>query len=386
MNATTAADWFAIVTPGLEPFALAEAQALGLSAVAEVGGVAWSGDIRSALRANAALRIATRVVMRLASFEARSFAELERHARRVSWGTVLRAGDAVRFRVTCKKSKLYHSDAVAQRLADAVTRVVPGVRAEGSSIDEDEVDDDASDVGLVVVRVMRDVVTVSADSSGALLHRRGYRLATAKAPLRETMAAGLLAASLWDGTSPLVDPMCGSGTIPIEAALAARGIAPGAQRRFAMERWPAVRAAMGDEVRAQLAERAMVRAPGAITGWDRDAGGISAAMANAERAGVTEDVALAVQSLSAAQFPADSRGWVVTNPPYGVRVGDADRVRDLWAQLGNVLRERAPGWRVALLSPDTALERQLRIPLRAVTSLSNGGIPVRIMVGDVPGR
>lgn len=386
MNATTAADWFAIVAPGLEPFALKEAQALGLSAVAEVGGVAWSGDTRSALRANAALRIATRVVMRLASFEARSFAELERHARRVAWGTVLRAGDAVRFRVTCKKSKLYHSDAVAQRMADAVTRVVPGVRAQGSSIGEDDIDDDVSDVALIVVRVMRDVVTVSADSSGALLHRRGYRLATAKAPLRETLAAGLLAASLWDGTSPLVDPMCGSGTIPIEAALAARGIAPGAQRRFAMERWPAVPGALGDEVRAQLAERALERAPGAITGWDRDAGGIAAAVANAERAGVTGDVALAVQSLSAAHFPVDMRGWVVTNPPYGVRVGEADRVRDLWAQLGNVLRERAPGWRVALLSPDAALERQLRIPLRAVASLSNGGIPVRIMVGDVPGR
>jgi putative N6-adenine-specific DNA methylase len=92
-----------------------------------------------------------------------------------------------------------------------------------------------------------------------------------------------------------------------------------------------------------------------------------------------------VRSLTAAQFPAGSRGWIVTNPPYGVRVGDADRVRDLWAQLGNVLRERAAGWRVALLSPDAALDRQLRIPLRAAATTSNGGIAVRLMVGDVPG-
>jgi len=386
VTSTTALDWFAIVAPGLEPLALAEAQALGLGAALEAGGIAWTGDDRSGLLANAGLRIASRVVLRLASFEARSFAELERHARRIAWGNVLRRGDAVRFRVTCKKSKLYHSDAVAQRLADAVMRVVPGVRAEGGSVGEDEIDDGEADVALIVVRVMRDVCTVSADSSGALLHRRGYRLATAKAPLRETIAAGLLAASGWDGTSPLVDPLCGSGTIPIEAALQSRGIAPGAHRRFAMERWHTVPALLGDQVRAQLAEQAIAGARAEIVGSDRDAGGIAAATSNAERAGVSGDVALAVRSLSAAQFPGGSRGWVVTNPPYGVRLGDADRVRDLWAQLGNVLRERAPGWRVALLSPDAALERQLRIPLRAAASLSNGGIPVRIMVGEVPSK
>ena len=385
MSSITPLDWFGIVAPGLETFALAEAQALGLGATLEAGGVAWSGDHRSGLLANAALRIASRVVVRLASFEVRSFAELERHARRIAWANVLRPGDAVRFRVTCKKSKLYHSDAVAQRLADAVVRVVPGVRAEGSSIGEDEIDDDEADVALIVVRVMRDVCTVSADSSGALLHRRGYRLATAKAPLRETIAAGLLAASGWDGTSPLVDPLCGSGTIPIEAALKARGIAPGAHRRFAMERWPTVPALLGDEVRSQLAEQAVASASAAIVGSDRDAGGIAAATSNAGRAGVSDDLTLLMLSLSAARFPEGPRGWVVTNPPYGVRVGEADRVRDLWAQLGNVLRERAPGWRVALLSPDTALDRQLRIPLRAAASLSNGGIPVRIMVGEVPG-
>ena len=196
---------FAIVAPGLEAFALAEAQVLGLDATSEEGGIVWSGDARSALTANSTLRIASRVLVRLASFEARSFAELERHARRIEWSRVLRAGDAVRFRVTCKKSKLYHSDAVAQRLADAVMRVLPGVRAEGGSATDDETDDVSGDVALIVVRVMRDRCTVSADSSGALLHRRGYRQATAKAPLRETIAAAMLAASEWDEASPLVD-------------------------------------------------------------------------------------------------------------------------------------------------------------------------------------
>jgi putative N6-adenine-specific DNA methylase len=375
---------FAIVAPGLEPLALAEARAAGLPAeLAEGGGgIAWNGDLRSVLLANTALRIVSRVIVRLAEFEARSFAELERHARQVPWASVVVPGSAVRFRVTSKKSKLYHSDAVAQRLADAVTRALPGVRAEGSSASDNE--DVGENAQLFVVRLFRDRCTVSADTSGALLHRRGYRQATAKAPLRETLAAALIAASAWDVASPLVDPFCGSGTIPIEAALMALGRPPGALRTFAAERWPGVSRTLGERVRAELTASGATPIP-PIRGYDRDAGAIEAALSNAQRAGVATEVALAVRSLSAAEFPAGGRGWVVTNPPYGVRVGDAERVRDLWAQLGHVLRQRAPGWRLALLSPDPALERQLGLPMRVVAQTSNGGIPVRLVVGRVEG-
>ena len=386
MTSPSLLDCFAVVAPGLEQLALADARTLGLPAgLAEGGGgIAWKGDLHSVLLANVGLRISSRVVVRLAVFEARSFAELERHARQVPWARVVQAGDAVRFRVTCKKSRLYHSDAVAQRLADAVTRAIPGgVRAEGASgADDDSPSDD--DAQIFVVRMLRDRCTVSADASGALLHRRGYRQATAKAPLRETLAAALLSASGWDGTSPLVDPLCGSGTIPIEAALIARNVAPGAARQFAVERWPGVPATLGAQVRSELAERERTSPLPAIVGSDRDAGAITAATANAERAGVLGDIAFAVRALSAAEFPASARGWVVANPPYGVRVGDAEGVRDLWARLGQVLHERARGWRVALLSPDPGLERQLRLPLQPVAQTTNGGIPIRLVVGDVP--
>jgi putative N6-adenine-specific DNA methylase len=383
---------FAIVAPGLEALALAEARALGLPAELEPGGggIGWPGDLRSLLVANVGLRIASRVVVRLARFEARSFAELERHARQVPWSRIVAPGRAARFRVTCKKSKLYHSDAVAQRLADALTRAVPGVRIEGGSNPDDDTAADASDdeAQLFVVRLLRDQCTVSADSSGALLHRRGYRQATAKAPLRETIAAGLITASGWDGVAALVDPFCGSGTIPIEAALRAMGMPPGAQRSFAAERWPGVSRTVGERVRAELTEAAAATRPAqwpVIVGSDRDEGAVAAARANAERAGVAANAVFGLKSVSEMAFPAGERGWVVTNPPYGVRVGDAGRVRDLWAQLGNVLRARAGGWRVALLSPDPALERQLRIPLRVVAQTSNGGIPVRLVVGEVEG-
>jgi putative N6-adenine-specific DNA methylase len=387
-------DCFAVVAPGLESLALAEAVALELPArlTEGGGGIEWRGDLKSVLRANLGLRIASRVVVRVAQFEAISFAELERQARKVGWGRVIPAGSTVRFRVTCKKSRLYHSDAVAQRIADAIVRALPGTKAQGASGRAGDDDPDASrgeaELGatdqLIIVRIFHDQCTISADTSGDLLHRRGYRQATAKAPMRETIAAALLAASGWDGVAPLVDPLCGSGTIPIEAALMARRIQPGAGRSFSVERWPALTRTMSVRVRAELADAVLPAAPGAIVGSDRDAGAIASAFANAERAGVSADVSLVERAISALVLPPGATGWVVANPPYGVRVGDTDRVRDLWARFGAVLRERGRGWRVALLSPDQALERQLGIPMRVVATTTNGGIPIRLVVGDVP--
>ena len=140
------------------------------------------------------------------------------------------------------------------------------------------------------MRLFRDECTVSADASGELLHRRGYRLATAKAPLRETLAAAMLVGTGWDGSAPLIDPMCGSGTIPIEAALLARRMPPGMTRRFAFMRWPGHDRAAWERLVEQARERALPRAPAPILGSDRDAGAVAASVANAERAGVAGDV------------------------------------------------------------------------------------------------
>lgn len=375
---------FAIVAPGLEALALAEARELGLPAELQAGGggIAWRGDLRSVLVANVGLRIASRVVVRLATFEARSFAELERHARQIPWASVVMPREAVRFRVTCKKSKLYHSDAVAQRLADAVTRAIPGVRAEGASGSDDDTPS-VDDAQLFVVRMLRDECTVSADTSGALLHRRGYRQATAKAPLRETVAAALLAASGWDRVAPLVDPLCGSGTIPIEAALLARRVPPGLRRGFALEKWPLFDPADLRAAVARAEDRILPRAPVPIVGADRDAGAIEAATGNATRAGVPEDIVFRRAAISALEPPAGP-GVVVTNPPYGVRVGRSRDLRDLYARLGQVLRRRCPGWSVALLSARAELAAQTGLDLSTALSTTNGGIRVRLLTGSVP--
>jgi putative N6-adenine-specific DNA methylase len=316
------------------------------------------------------------VLVRLAEFKAVSFADLERHGARVPWGACVAPGGVVRFRVTSRKSRLYHQDAIAERLAHGLLAAVPGVRiATGGA------DDAAPDEQLVAIRVFRDRCTVSADSSGPLLHRRGYRLATSKAPLRETLAAAMLLAVEWDGSRPLVDPLCGSGTIPIEAALIAGNIAPGAGRGFACERWPALAAVRWDELRA--AARAGVRPTDVpIVGSDRDAGAIAAALSNAERAGVAGAVRFERHALSAAAPPDDRAGWIVTNPPYGARVGDRRALRDLYARLGQVARGPFDGWRVALLVAAPELAAQLGLVLQERFVTSNGGIRVRLAASD----
>ena len=382
-------DALIITAPGLEPLACSELAALGIAAMTdEHGAVLAKLSSRDVMRANLHLRTASRVVLRLADFKALSFADLERHAKRVPWDTIVTPGRRVRFRVTCRKSRLYHSGAVAQRLMDALLKRVPAVvHADASAVlsgnAADGDDSDGAGEQLFIVRLFRDHLVLSADTSGELLHRRGYRLATAKAPLRETLAAAILLGAGYDGSAPLADPMCGSGTIPIEAAMIARRLAPGRARPFAFEQWPGHDAALWREVRetARAAERRRASAP--IIAADRDAGAITAALANAERAGVATDLTILKQSLSALR-PPGGKGLIAINPPYGVRVGDKKPLRDLFAQLGNIARSHTPGWRLAMLSADRDLERQVRLPFTEQWKSTNGGIPVRLVVAEVP--
>lgn len=474
---------YLVCAPGLEGLLAAEARALGMRVRAhEPGGVTVDGDLADVVRANVGLRTASRVLVRVASFRATAFHELERSARRIAWDRFIGAASpAVRVRATCRKSKLYHSDAVAERVLGAIERTTgtvgaspplqaPSTAAAGrnreakgkkrdkhgagndsrsfipagtnpsartaaaraaakqsiaaaaekaaarasseeerenakaarnavgdsardtahddAQRDADDDHDEGAGAQLVVVRFFRDECTISIDSSGALLHRRGYRQATAKAPLRETLAAAMLLASEWTGDTPLVDPLCGAGTIPIEAALIARRIAPGRARgehgEFAIARWPELpRGEIERQVEAARGnELASARVP--IVGSDRDPGAIEAAVANAARAGVGNDVQFVERALSAAEPVGELAGLLVANPPYGVRLNEGADVRNIYAQLGKVAHFSFPEWRVGLLSPDRALDSQTRLPLRQGFETSNGGIRVRYLI--TPGR
>jgi putative N6-adenine-specific DNA methylase len=380
---------FVATAPGLEALARDELRALGIRrAKAEPGGVAFSGQLRDVYAANLHLRTASRVVLRLGSFRTEAFHELERRARRLAWSAFVSGAVPVRLRVTCRKSRLYHSDGVAERVFEAITRAVPDARQAGGS---DANDDDPEAVAasaqsveeqLVTVRLLHDVCTISVDTSGELLHRRGYRQAVAKAPLRETLAAACLVASEWNPKTPLLDPLCGSGTIAIEGAMMARGIAPGLARRFAFMDWGDFDSSLWNDLlgRARAAVRPACEA--AIIASDRDAGAIDAARANAERAGVSGDIELSVRAVSAID-PPSVPGSLVSNPPYGVRVGERDRLRNLYAQFGNVIRAKLAGWRVSLLFADRDLERQMKLRFHEALQTSNGGLRVRLLTATI---
>lgn len=365
----------AITSPGLEGILARELKALGIRIGKNVsGGVEFRGGSDEVMRANLWSRIANRIVVRVDEFHASSFHELERRAKKVEWNRYMTSGSPVRFRVTARKSKLYHSDAVAERLGIAAQKA-------GAVIVESTEDEEAeSDAQLFIVRIANDIFTISADSSGELLHRRGYRKAVAKAPLRETLAAAMLIGSGWNRRSPLVDPMCGSGTIAIEGATMARNMAPGIQRKFAFEKWldhdsKSWKVMIDEAIAGQLD-----RSPAQIVASDRDAGAVTASIANAARAQVLEDIEIENRAISDAEFPPES-GWIVSNPPYGLRVGESGPLRNLYSKLGAIVRDRAPGYVLALLSADKALESQLKMELKEMFRTSNGGIPVRLVMG-----
>ncbi|HMI54833.1 MAG TPA: class I SAM-dependent RNA methyltransferase [Gemmatimonadaceae bacterium] len=393
-------DLFASTAPGLESIAAGELKALGVKGRQEVGGVAFNGDLDRIYQANLWLRTASRVLVRMARFHASTFYELERRSKKIPWADFLPETGLVGVRVTCRKSRLYHSDAVAERVLGVIAQVAPGVNLQiVASSQEDggneEADGHAAGKAVpnggatdrsqsFIVRIVHDECEISADSSGELLHRRGYRQEVVKAPLRETLAAAMILASGWKRREPLLDPMCGSGTIPIEAALIARGVAPGLQRNFQFMNWPGFEAPLWNDILDQ-ARSVATNVDVDIRGTDRDDGAIHAATRNAERAGVADVVRFSAKALSNSlaelENVPEQAGWILSNPPYGVRVGETAELRNLYARLGTALKSRS-GWRLGLLTADLALARQTGIALRSRFSTSNGGIPVSFLVSD----
>ncbi len=374
---STGYECLAVAPPGLETCVEAELKDLGYSdsvGPAVAGGVPFRTDLAGVHRANLRLRVASRVLVRLGRFTVRGFAELERKAAGLPWTDYLTPDTgSVRFDVTCRKSKLHHSGAVAERL-ERVASIAARVGSEARDADPEQ---------RFVVRIVRDRCTVSVDASGEHLHRRGYREESTAAPLRETLAAALLSESGWDPDTPLVDPFCGSGTIPIEAARWARKLPPGGDRHFSARLWPVSDGSAWEAELDKARQRARSTAPSPVWGFDRNHGAVSAAAANAQRAGVAADVEFARQTISELSPVDGPPGAVVTNPPYGRRLSRGTDLRALYARFGSVLRDRFPGWRVAFLTSDPALAGQTGLELSRTLRFKNGGIPVDAWVGRI---
>jgi putative N6-adenine-specific DNA methylase len=362
-----APELYLVCTPGLEDALVAEAKAQAFrDPVAGKGGVTVAGAWPDAWRANLVLRGATRVLVRIAAFRALHVAQLDKRARKVDWASFLRPDVPFRVEASCRASRIYHEGAAAQRIARAIHETVGAPEAEDAPV-------------TVKARIDDDLCTISLDTSGESLHKRGSKQAVAKAPLRETMAALFLRQCGFDGREPVVDPMCGSGTFVIEAAEIAAGLAPGRARRFAFEQLANFDAAAWQKLRdAAKRPRAENAAPRCF-GSDRDAGAVASARANAERAGVAALSQFTQRAISDLVPPegAESGGLVIVNPPYGGRIGERGKVAALYQALGQVLASRFAGWRVGLVTNDAQLVAATGLPFAPASGpISHGGIKV----------
>ncbi len=359
---------FLACLPGLEPVLADEARALGLpDPVAVPGGVETSGDWPAVWRANLWLRGASRVLVRIGEFRAMHLAQLDKRARKFPWGDFLRADVAIKVDAICARSKIYHKGAAAQRVERAIAETV------GAPID-------AGATLRLMVRIEDDLVTLSLDTSGEGLHKRGHKLATGKAPLRETMAALFLAQMGYDGTQPVLDPMCGSGTFVIEAAEIAAGLAPGRTRSFAFEQFASFNPSEWKRMRASPSRKPPLQ----FFGFDRDDGAIRGARGNAERAGIAGVCRFERQAVSDLMPPEGmAPGIVLTNPPYGARIGERKLLFAVYGALGATLKARFSGWRVGIVTPDRGLAQATGLALEPLGPVDHSGTKVWLWQGVV---
>ena len=353
---------FLATVPGLEAVLCDEVRMKGFKQPKAVaGGVVTRGRWPDVWRANLWVRGAGRVLARIDSFRVVHLAHLDGRARRIAWGSVLRRDAPFRVEASCARSRIYHSGAAAERIETAIRETL------GAPV--------APDAEIVVrVRIENDICTVSVDTSGESLHKRGYKEAVNAAPMRETMASLFLRQCGFDGSEPVVDPMCGSGTFVIEAAEIAARLNPGRSRHFAFEKL-----ATFDEAAWQRMRGVDRRRTPAVRfhGSDRDAGAIEMSRANAERAGVADITEFTRCAISHLVPPPGPPGLVILNPPYGTRLGDKGELLPLYQAIGQTLLRRFTGWRVGLITSEPRLALATGLPfLPPEAPVPHGGLRV----------
>jgi putative N6-adenine-specific DNA methylase len=385
---------FVACAPGLEPLLVAELIELGIEGpAATAGGVGCFGDLAAIYRINVGCGLGLRVLERAAEFVVRDLSKLERVAGALEWERWLSPDRGVRVRAHAKRSRLYHTKAIAERIEHGIDKRMGGrVRFHvdaaqgpgGGEIGGGGVGEAEREPVLVQVRIVRDRCTVSVDTTGTLLHKRGWRAATGKAPLREDIARALLRLSGWRPGMALFDPLTGAGTLPIEAATIAAGLPPGIGRSFSCMSGADFDAELFESVRAQL-RRSPDESNASLVGADRDAGVIESARANAVRANVADRVEFQQRSLGDEALPMlQGEGTaLLANPPWGHRTGDVARLRDLYASLGHLAQRLPKPVHVAIVTSDPALAGATKLGLERRVLTDHGGIKVGLWTGRV---
>jgi putative N6-adenine-specific DNA methylase len=364
--------FFASCPRGLE-FLLAEElrqlQAERISAAG--GGVEFASDFFLCYRVNLESRIASRVLWRVATSRYRNEDDIYRAAYALPWTDWFDPGCTIRVDVSATKSPLASLNFVTLKIKDAVCDKIRRLAGGRPSVDTR-----APDIPIQGHLTDRDF-TLYLDTTGEPLFKRGQRIAAGEAPLRENLAAGILRLAGWVPGTPLLDPMCGSGTILLEAAHMALDIAPGLGRHFAFEKFKNFDARRWRELLQKTAGRQKPKVPLPIYGSDLSGDVLQAARANLMGSGLEKVVSLKRANVLEISAPAKA-GIIVTNPPYGVRLGEQRALAEFYPKLGNVLKKQFGGWRAYLLSADMRLPKLIRLAASKRTPLYNGALECRL--------
>ena len=365
-------NFFAPCPRGLEALLVGELRGLGaLDPKAASGGAAFRGDMQICWRANLGSRLASRVLMQLAHFPYKTEQDVYAATLALDWPALFAVERSIRVDVNATRCPLKSLDFVTLRIKDAVCDKFRDRQGARPNVDTRTPD--------VRIQAFLDAThcTVYLDTSGEALYKRGYREDTGEAPLKENLAAGIVMLTGWDRQSPLFDPMCGSGTLLIEAALMALGIPPGAQRDFGFERLAGHDAGAWKALRKQQLDRAGRPRPLELFGSDIAGRELRRAEANLEAAGLKGAVLLKQADVREVAAPAPS-GTLVTNPPYGVRIGEATDLKAFYPELGNAFKARFAGWNCYVFSGDPELAKLIRLKASKRTPLFNGPLECRL--------
>jgi len=372
---------FAATSPGLESLCLNELKTFaetGKEFIAMEGGVQFTGRITDCFSANLNLRTANRILMRIGEFKATNFMQLEKKLSDFPWELFLPANSRSGINTSTKQSRLYHKDAIAEIFSASIEKRFASNGIRNLSMD-------ASTDREVFVRAENDRFIVSLDSSGELLYRRGIKTHRATAPLRETTAAAILAISGYDGNEPLLDPMCGSGTFSLEAAMILQNIPAGWFRNFAFMNWPCFAPKRWAYIKRK-AESGVNQALSAhIFASDIDSRACDSLISCINRYDILKTTVEVEQKdffdLSPCALTKE-KGLVVINPPYGQRMGSRAESVKLFRAVCDKLKKDFSGWKVALIAPDITLLNSLPFTLKT-QALRHGGLKIHLLYGRI---
>jgi putative N6-adenine-specific DNA methylase len=368
LSSSRSEHFFSSCPRGLEPLLAGELAALGITATAVAGGVAFAGSWEDCYRANLWSRIASRILWRVAEFDYKNEQDLYAAVLALDWPRYFRVERTLRVNVTAQKSPLKSLEFATLRIKDAVCDRFRDALGKRPSVDRTSPD--------VRVHAFLEAsrATLYLDTSGEPLFKRGWRAGAAEAPLRENLAAGIVMLTGWKPEQTLLDPMCGGATLLVEAAAMARGRAPGAKRDFGFERLAACDAAAWEKVKREA--HGTEQAP-ELHGSDTDPKALNAARRNLAEAGVERWVKLERADVLERAAPAPA-GVMIMNPPYGERMGSPEELARFYPRLGDALKQRFAGWRCYIFTADLRLPKLIRLTPSRRIPLWNGALECRL--------